>query len=210
MARPIAEDYGDKRRAILKAAARHFADEGYGRASMSGLARACGISKANIYHYYSGKEAILFDMLESHLRDLRDRVCNLEYPSDDPGEQLRLIFTEILLAYEGADAEHDVLLSAIQALPPEQQEVLRDYQREFIKVGRARLAALCPREIIEDKGTLWAITMSVFGMLNWHYKWCSNADEETRRAHAKLMADLVIRGLPDLAAKTLHETSLNG
>lgn len=200
MARKVAEDYGDKRRAILRAAARHFADEGYGRASMAGVAKACGISKANIYHYYSGKEAILFDMLDNHLRDLRDRVCGLTFDSDDPAAQLRAIFTEILLAYQGADAEHDVLLNAIQALPVEQQEVLKDYQREFIKVGRDRLAALCAPEVAQDKGKLWAITMSVFGMLNWHYKWCSGADEATRRAHAALMADLVIKGLPKLAA----------
>jgi hypothetical protein len=40
--------------------------------------------------------------------------------------------------------------------------------------------------------------MSVFGMLNWHYKWSGDADADTRRAHAQLIADLVIGGLPNL------------
>jgi len=198
MVRPIARDYGDKRQAILRAAARLFADEGYGRASMSEVARACGISKANIYHYYPSKDAVLYDMLDSHLRELRDRVCGLEFESDDPAEQLRVIFTEILLAYEGADAEHDVLLSATAALSEAQQETLKQYQREFIRVGRDRLAALCPPEVAADRAKLWALTMSVFGMLNWHYKWSSGADAETRHAHARLMADLVIKGLPGM------------
>jgi AcrR family transcriptional regulator len=35
---------------------------------MSQLAAACGISKANIYHYYDGKEALLFDLLEATCR----------------------------------------------------------------------------------------------------------------------------------------------
>ena len=107
MARSIAFDYDTKRGAILRAAARLFADEGYGRASMAEVARRCRISKANIYHYYPSKEALLFDMLETHLRDLRDRVLGLTFDSNDPKDQLRIIITEILLAYQGADAEHD-------------------------------------------------------------------------------------------------------
>ena len=198
MARPVAVDYDDKREAILRGAARLFADEGYGRASMAEVARKCGISKANIYHYYPSKEALLFDMLESHLRDLRDRIVGLVFPTSDPKAQLRIIITEILLAYQGADAEHDVMLSAMQALPPEKQDLLRRYQREFVAVGRERLAAICPPEVAGDRARLWAVTMSVFGMLNWHYKWSSGADEATRREHADLIADLVIGGVPNL------------
>lgn len=198
MPRPVAKDHDDKRQAILIAAARLFADEGYGRASMAQVAEAVGISKANIYHYYASKDALLFDMLDSHLAMLRDRICGLTYDSDDPGEQLRVIFTELLLAYKGADAEHDVLLSAMQALPEAEQEALRRYQREFIAHARDRLAALAPREIAEDREALRVLTMSVFGMLNWHYKWSGGADATTRRRHARLMADMVIGGVPGL------------
>ena len=207
MARPVAQDHDDKRQAILAAAARLFADEGYGRASMAQVAEAVGISKANIYHYYSSKDALLFDMLDSHLRMLRDRICGLTFESEDPGDQLRAIFTEVLLAYQGADAEHDVLLSAMQALPAAQQEVLRQYQREFIAVGRDRLAALAAPEIADDRDALRALTMSVFGMLNWHYKWSSRADEATRRGHAGMMADLVIGGVSGLGSASQQSTA---
>ena len=50
MARTIAKDHDQKRALILSASARLFAEEGYDRASMTQIARACGISKANIYH----------------------------------------------------------------------------------------------------------------------------------------------------------------
>lgn len=201
MARSIAVDYDDKRAAILHAAARLFADEGYGRASMAEVARRCGISKANIYHYYPSKEALLFDMLETHLRELRDRVLGLDFETDDPKDQLRVIITEILLAYQGADAEHDVMLSAMQALPPEKQDQLRQYQREFVAVGRDRLAAISPPHVAQDRERLWALTMSVFGMLNWHYKWSGGADAATRRDHADLITDLVIGGVPNLSKR---------
>lgn len=199
MARPIAQDHEDKRDAILRAAARLFADEGYGRASMAEVARVCGISKANIYHYYPSKEALLFDILDTHLRFLRDTICTLQFPSSDPREQLLHLITEVLLAYQGADAEHDVLLNASRALPLEQQQILRQYQREFISVGQAVLEQITPPAVVADRTKMRALTMSVFGMLNWHYKWCRDADAQMRRAHARTIAQLVIGGAPNLS-----------
>ena len=65
MARTIAKDHDQKREQILKSAAKVFADQGFDRASMNLLAKECGISKANIYHYYDSKDALLFDLLDS-------------------------------------------------------------------------------------------------------------------------------------------------
>ena len=62
MARTITKDYGEKRLIILKAAAEVFAKEGIARASMSEVAKTCGVSKVNIYHYYVSKDALLFDI----------------------------------------------------------------------------------------------------------------------------------------------------
>ena len=198
MARTIAKDYDDKRMAILKTAARLFADEGYGRASMSQVAAACGISKANIYHYYPGKEALLFDILDSHLRGLRDTICNLTFDTEDAGDQLRRIVTELLMAYEGADAEHGVQLNAISALPDAQQEVLRTYQRDLVRFVTDRIRRLCPDPIANDATKLRSLTMSVFALVNWHYQWDGHADAAARSAYGDLMCDLIVAGLPAL------------
>ena len=65
MVRTIAKDYDTKRRNILKIAAEVFAREGIERASMNAVAKSCGISKANIYHYYSSKNDLIFDILDT-------------------------------------------------------------------------------------------------------------------------------------------------
>ena len=78
MARTIAKDHDQKRGQILKSAAKVFAEQGFDRASMTQLARECGTSKANIYHYYDSKDAILFDILDCYLSELRDRICGLD------------------------------------------------------------------------------------------------------------------------------------
>ena len=89
MARSIAKDHEDKRSRILTIAAQQFAAQGYAHASMAQVSEACGISKANIYHYYPSKTALLFDILNSYLSELRDRVCGLAEQGLSPDERLR-------------------------------------------------------------------------------------------------------------------------
>ncbi|WP_418593994.1 TetR/AcrR family transcriptional regulator [Ponticoccus sp. (in: a-proteobacteria)] len=196
MARTIAKDHDDKREAILKGAARLFADEGYGRASMAQVAQACGISKANIYHYYNSKEALLFDILDVHLSGLRDHIAGLEHASPDPETQLRTITREILVAYKGRDAEHGVQLNAIRALPDTQQALLKAYQRDLVAQVRNRLARLAPPALAADRSAMRALTMSYFAMVNWHFQWDGQADEAGRAGYAETICDLLLGGMP--------------
>ncbi|WP_417475526.1 TetR/AcrR family transcriptional regulator [Leisingera sp.] len=198
MARTIAKDHDQKRAQILKSAAKVFAVSGYDRASMTQLARECGISKANIYHYYDSKEAVLFAVLDTYLRDLRDRVCTIDLDGCGPEDRLRRIINEILLAYQGADHEHQVQIGAMGALAEEQQEHLRSYQRELVQFVSQAIKAVAPDAFDGDATRLRGATMSVFGMLNWYYMWNSGAGAAARSQYAELAADLILKGIKGL------------
>ncbi|MFV1443263.1 MULTISPECIES: TetR/AcrR family transcriptional regulator [unclassified Phaeobacter] len=195
MARTIAKDHDHKRAQILKSAAKVFAEEGFDRASMTQLARECGISKANIYHYYDSKDAVLFGLLDTYLSALRDRVCTVDVTGLSPEQRLRCIVSEILLAYQGADHEHQVQISAMGALPEAQQKLLRAYQRELVQLVSDALAGVAAPAIAKDPARLRAVTMSVFGMLNWYYMWNSGAGPEAREDYAQMVADLTMNGI---------------
>ncbi|UWQ24195.1 TetR/AcrR family transcriptional regulator [Leisingera aquaemixtae] len=198
MARTIAKDHDQKRAQILKSAAKVFAEAGYDRASMTQLARECGISKANIYHYYDSKDAVLFGLLDTYLSDLRDRVCEVELDGYGPQERLRRIVSEILLAYQGADHEHQVQLGAMGSLPEDQQKHLRGYQREMVQFMSDALRAVAPEIFDGDSAKLRGATMSVFGMLNWYYMWNTGAGSKAREDYARLVADLTLHGVKGL------------
>lgn len=195
MARTIAKDHDQKRAQILSAAAKVFATEGYDRASMTQLARECGISKANIYHYYGGKDAILYDILDTYLSALRDRVCGVDMEGLSPEARLRRAVTEILFAYQGADHEHKVQINDMSALPIEQQKQLRGYQRDMVGFLSGLLKAVAPAKFADDPAKLRAVTMSVFGMLNWYYMWNTGAGTQAREDYAKLVCDLTLSGI---------------
>lgn len=195
MARTIAKDHDQKRGQILKSAAKVFATEGFDRASMTQLAKECGISKANIYHYYDGKDAILYDILETYLHDLRDQICGVDLSNLSPEEQLHKAIRQILFAYQGADYEHRVQINGVDRLPKDQQTILRSYQRDMIVFLADILRNVAPDSLSDDKAKLRATTMSVFGMLNWYYMWNSGAGNEAREDYARLVSNLTLSGL---------------
>ncbi|WP_425079211.1 TetR/AcrR family transcriptional regulator [Ruegeria denitrificans] len=198
MARTIAKDHDQKRKQILKTAAKVFADQGFDRASMTLLANECGISKANIYHYYDSKDAILYDILETYLRELRDRICNVDLNGLTSEQKLRKAVREILFAYQGADDEHRVQISGMSALTEEQQRLLRGYQLELVNFVRDILKELAPTAFNDDKDKLRGATMSVFGMLNWYYMWNSGAGPKAREDYADLVSTLTVHGIHKL------------
>ncbi len=198
MARTIAKDHGQKREMILKSAAKVFAEQGFDRASMTVLARECGISKANIYHYYDSKDAILFDILDSYLSALRDRIHGVDTAGLTPEDRLRRVVREILHAYQGADHEHQVQISALGALPEDQQRQMRAYQRDMVTLMSDCLRDAAPQAFEGDEGRLRATTMSVYGMLNWHYMWNAGAGAPEREDYAKLVCDLTLNGVRGL------------
>ncbi|MDG1289188.1 MAG: TetR/AcrR family transcriptional regulator [Lentibacter sp.] len=198
MARTQAKDHSAKREAILEAAARVFASEGFDRASMAALAQDAGISKANIYHYYDSKDALLFDLLDSHLKELRDRLAEVNLDGLAPAEKLLALCVEVLLAYQGADNAHRVQSAGMDHLPPDQRQILVGYQRDMVKKLSSVIAENAPDVFERDPAKLRSVTMSVFGMLNWHYMWNASADEHARRAYGAEVAKLAIGGLKAL------------
>lgn len=198
MSRPIAKDHDEKRTHILKIAARVFADQGFARASMSQVAKDCGISKANIYHYYSSKDALLFDILDTYLSALRNRIIGLDLAGLDPSDQLGRIVIETLRAYEGMDHEHKIQTEGIPLLPEAQQQILKAYQRDLVKQMSDIVKQVAPDVFDDDPKKLRATVMSVFGMLNWFYMWNSPADQSARDEYAKLVTRLTLTGVRGL------------
>ncbi|MBT2130234.1 TetR/AcrR family transcriptional regulator [Aliiroseovarius lamellibrachiae] len=192
MPRGIARDHEEKRTAIRKGAAAYFAEHGFDRASMTGAAKHCGVSKALIYHYYDSKELLLYDILDSHLSTL---VAEVEAAPETDG--LRGLVRAILVAYKGADAEHKLQLDALSVLEPKAQQKLFALQHRLIDMMGDALMKAAP-EALGDGRRLRPVTMSVFGILNWYYMWNRPGQGLSREEYADLVTDMLLGGIKAL------------
>jgi AcrR family transcriptional regulator len=192
MARPRAQDYDAKRESILGKSAELFARHGYPGTSISMIAEACDASKALLYHYYPDKEAVLFDIISTHLDELVE-VVELASADAQPGERrLESVVTALLEGYRDADAQHQVQLNNLKLLPAEKQEVLRTKERQLVALFSKAIAEAEPS--IGDGPYLKPLTMSLFGMLNWHYLWFREGRGLSRGDYARLVTRLFMAG----------------
>jgi AcrR family transcriptional regulator len=171
MARTQAADYEQQREAILDAAAGIFAKYGFAGSSMAMLGEASGASKARLYHYYPGKEAILFDLLDRYTQRLVAIARSAEAGAGRlPGAQrLDAMVRAFMREYATSQTRHIVLLHDVDFLPERERAKVRGQEREIVRLFRDALAQayagrIAPRE-------LTAHTMMLFGMINWTFTW---------------------------------------
>lgn len=193
MARPRALDYEEKRKAFHGPAAQLFADCGYDRTSMNMVADACYVSKALLYHYYDSKDALLFDILDTHLRELVTAVQLAPEPDEAPRAHLRRMVMALLEAYRDADAAHKVQINELPRLPAEQQSELKRLERTLVRLFADAIAEANPA--LQGRAELLKpVTMSLFGMLNWHYMWFRPNGPMTRADYAELATEIILEG----------------
>jgi len=81
----------DKRSAILRAAIRVFAGNGYFNSKVADIAREAGVADGTVYLYFKSKEEILHSIFDRNMEEaIADGRTRLEGIAD-PGERLRRI-----------------------------------------------------------------------------------------------------------------------
>ena len=190
MARTQALDFDTKREAIMIQAASLFAAKGFNGASLSDLSKACGVSKSLIYHYYSCKEDILFDVMNNHIEKLTTVVNNPDYQSNDPNKTFKDLTKSVLECYAGAEDAQKVLLYELNNLRPKQRKNIVSQQRLIVASFETIYAQIFP-ELKNNPSILRSKIMLFFGMINWTHTWFNPTGEITRDELAELAVKTV-------------------
>src|SRR5262250_3597133 len=87
--RALAAPLPSRRAEICRTAAQLFRDRGFDATSVSDIARALDMTKAGLYHYFTSKEALLFEIMMFGLERVHDEVLEPVRAIRDPEERLR-------------------------------------------------------------------------------------------------------------------------
>jgi AcrR family transcriptional regulator len=197
MARPKSASHDLKRDQILDIAAQCFADTSYPATSMNTIAAAGGTSKARLYHYYDSKEAILFDLLDRHTQRLLALIGEAQAAAErrnlDDRAALHELIRRFLLEYEKSVTRHIALLNDTQFLGEAQRELILDRQRDVVAAFTRFLKRAYPKRL--KPGNQTAVTMMLFGMINWTFTWLRPDGPMSYGAFADEVIAVIERGL---------------
>jgi len=163
---------------ILEKSAKLMARTGYHGASMRDLARATGRSLSGLYHYFRGKEDLLFLVNQRGFSSLLNMVDELEAAKLGPSETLRTLIRNHIGFFTRHLDEMRVIVFGTQDFSRERRRIINDFKERY----RVRVQAIVGAYIVDQRGVpLGAVeltrkTFLLFGMMNWIFGWYSSGD----------------------------------
>ncbi|HKV57229.1 MAG TPA: TetR/AcrR family transcriptional regulator [Ktedonobacteraceae bacterium] len=124
-------DIRSVREKILAAAVQLFAQYGYHAATMRDIARISGIQAASIYYHYASKQALLIEIMDTHMRDL---IANLQHIMQEatPIEQrLHEAIANHIRLHTTYKAEFFIIDTEIRALENEHRGAILALRDEY-------------------------------------------------------------------------------
>lgn len=191
---PLPRDSEAKLQHILHHSANMFADLGYERASIRNLSRATGISLSGLYYYFQSKQQLLYLIQLEAFTDILDRLQGRLASVSNPEERLRIFIQNHLEYFLSHPAEMKVLSHEEGALEKPYRNEITAIKRRYYKLareifddlrGERSSAALKPRVAV----------LSLYGMMNWIYKWHNPKVDPGARELADTIAAIFLHGV---------------
>jgi len=190
----------DTRRSdIMRAAARVFRARGFAAAGMREIADAADLSPGNLYHYFRGKDEILFYCQDRSLARLLEALGearrNPRQPLADRLHTLAVAHVLCLVDEVEGSAAH----LTVDALPPRLRARIVAKRDLYERGVRALVAdGIKGRTLRATDATV--ATRAFLGALNWTAHWFRPEGQQSTQEIARLVADYAVAGLTGVVA----------
>jgi len=189
---------------ILRTASQVFAQQGFAGASMRDISRASGVSLAGLYYYFENKQHLLY-LIQSTtftfvLESLRSRLHGVR----EPVERLRLLVLNHIEYFLFHPNEMKVLSHEEEALGDPYSDKVQAIKRRYYALAREIFDSIAAEGLAPGIHPRVAV-LSLFGMMNWTYKWHKpGVDPDATELTAAILG-LFLHGIlpPGLELKTV-------
>jgi len=194
---PRARRHDRQRDAILRAAARLFRERGFADTGMRDIAAAADLSAANLYHYFNGKNDLMFYCQDRALDRMLAAVASARRETASAAERLRLVcaahLQTLLDEIEGATAHLQ-----IDSLPPAMRDaIVRKRDRYEQGLRRMIVEGMKAGELVDMDPAV--VARAMLGAMNWTVTWFRPEGPDPAAAVGDVIARFLGRGV---AART--------
>ena len=189
----------DRRSQVYSKALDLFIQKGYSGTSVSMIAKALGMSKANLYHYCSSKEDLFFKI---HLDHLEKKIIPMIKEAEavaDPKDRIAFILRRLTLV-NATDKASRVLI-------PDIVNLNKSHHHEIISIWRKVYDLVCNaiKELQQSgraaKSRESFQTLLGFGMVNWTAFWFDYGRQVNAEELAETVVHTFLNGLLSHAAE---------
>ena len=187
-------NFQGKLRHILRHAARVFSEKGYEGASIRDISRASGVSLSGLYYYFESKQKLLY-LIQTHtFTSILKRLERRLVAAVAPEERLRALVSNHIDYFLRHPAEMKVLAHEDEALEDPYRREVAEIKRRYYELARGIFEALRKTGHMRRVNPRVAV-LSLFGMMNWIYKWHNPKVDPQADRLAETMSAIFLDGV---------------
>jgi TetR/AcrR family transcriptional regulator, cholesterol catabolism regulator len=179
---------------ILKLSAEIFAEKGFAGTSVRDISRATGISLSGLYYYFESKQELLYliqnETFTFVLNRLKARLANVTGAE----QRLRTLIHNHVEYFLSHRNEMKVLTHEEDALEEPFRKEVAAIKRRYYALARAIFEELAAEGFTRERNPRFAV-LSLFGMMNWIYKWHNSGVDPTAEELSAGIANIFLRGV---------------
>jgi AcrR family transcriptional regulator len=184
---------------IMRAAARVFRARGFAAAGMRDIAVAADLSPANLYHYFRGKDELLFFCQDRSLDRLLEALAAARRDPGHLAERLRdMAVAHVLCLVD--EVEGSAAHLEVDALPARLRARIVAKRDRYERGIRALVADGIRRGALRQTDATVA-TRAFLGALNWTAHWFRPEGAQPPQEVAELVADYAVAGLAAVSSR---------
>ena len=173
---------------LLDAAVQTFYDKGYHQATISDIAKLAGVSKGGMFHYFTSKSKVLFELMVKFVTILESGLEEELQGIDDPTEKLKVFIRRHLMLCIENMVVAKVYLHEKQYIDPDDFSALKLLEERYLQVCRDILKEIEACKLSGSSLDPTTSLFALFGMCNWLYTWY---DPQAKITPEKLCDDFI-------------------
>ncbi|MBU8904991.1 TetR/AcrR family transcriptional regulator [Desertibacillus haloalkaliphilus] len=177
---------------IMDAALHLFEEKGFHAVTVDKIVKESKTSKGGFYHNFKSKDELLYTIHDSFITYVLDKAHEAYENFDTPTERLYETVKSFVMMFDMYRAHVTVFYQESLYLSPDYFDEIKkkrdEYKEMMFKVVREGIDSGEFRQELPVP----IMSMAIFGMINWTYKWYKSTGRYSIEEIAEIYADLVL------------------